>query len=211
MTNFKESAYKYIKEKIINCEYKPGEVLDLNAIKDELHLSRTPVRDAITTLEQENLVTVLPRRGVIVTSISFKEISDIFTVRENLEPFIARQAASHADPEMLKRFKKQFTSQTTGLKELNRLDYEFHLYLVNTLNNPYISSLMDQVLTHNMRFIVLGSMLPVRLQESNSEHTVILDALLAGDGDKAEKLMIDHMKNAKISAYNSMDMSLIKL
>ncbi len=189
----------------------PGEVLDLNKIQKELNLSRTPVRDAISALEQENLVTVLPRRGVLVTSITLKGISDIYEVREQLEPYIARKAVLSADKERLLYFKNMFSSADTGAENFTALDYEFHLYLVNTLNNPYLSSVMDRVLSHNMRFIILGSKIPQRLEHSNNEHLRILDALLEGNEELAEKMMKEHMIYARESAFRSMTLGTISL
>lgn len=204
MNSFKDTAYHYIKEKIITCEYKPGEVLDLNAIKDQLNISRTPIRDAITSLEQERFVNVFPRRGVLVASITPKDIGDLYAVREQLEPFIARSAAFLADEEKLLRFKELFLSHSDDMRDFNRWDLEFHSYLVELMNNPYISSVMNLVLDHNMRFVVLGAKLPNRLEDSNNEHVQILDALLRRDEKAAEELMHEHIKCARISALESM-------
>lgn len=207
MPTSKDEAYTYIKNKIVTCEYKPNQVLDLNEIQNALGVSRTPVRDAIAALEQENLVTVLPRRGVLVTAITPKEIADIYAVREVLEPFIAHRAAQMADPEKLQYFRDKFTDSSLSVAELNRYDQDFHWYLVTVVNNPYLTSIMNLILSHNMRFIVLGGRIPKRIDISNQEHLKIIDALLARDSDKAEKLMRQHMSKAAESAYMSMSLS----
>lgn len=160
MDSFKATAYNHIKKQIISCQYKPGEVLDLNAIKDQLKISRTPVRDAITTLEQEHFVTVLPRRGVLVSNITPKDIADLYVIREQLEPFIARTAAPLIDREKVIELKNGFLAPDGATSDFNQLDMEFHSYLVQLVNNPYITSIMKLVLDHNMRFVILGAQLP---------------------------------------------------
>lgn len=207
MDSFKATAYSYIKDKIITCQYKPGDVLDLNAIKNQLNISRTPVRDAITTLEQERFVTVLPRRGVLVANITPKDIGDLYMIREQLEPFIARLAVSLAHKEKLLQFKELFLSQSGNMRDFNRLDLEFHSYLIQLVGNPYISSVMNLVLDHNMRFVVLGAQLPNRLEHSNDEHVQILNALVSRDEKAAEELMREHIKYARVSAFESMSLS----
>ena len=206
MNLYKETAYQFIKQKIITCEYKPEEVLDLNAIKEELNISRTPIRDAISSLEQERLVTVLPRRGVLVASVTPKDIGDLYVLRQQLEPCIARMATPLADIQRLKNYKELFQSQTWDMKEFNQSDLEFHSYLVELVDNPYISSVMNLALSHNMRFVVLGAKLPNRLEHSNEEHIQILDAMLERDEKKAEELMRKHIEYARISAFQSMSM-----
>lgn len=211
MNLYKETAYHYIKEKIITCEYKPEEVLDLNAIKDHLNISRTPIRDAISALEQERLVTVLPRRGVLVTSITPKDIRDLYVIREQLEPCIARLATSLADSQKLMNFKELFQSQTWDMKDFNQSDLAFHSYLVDLVENPYISSVMNLALSHNMRFVILGAKLPNRLEHSNSEHIRIIDAMLERNEEVAEQLMRQHIEYARISAFQSMSMPAVSI
>lgn len=206
MNLYKETAYNYIKQKIITCEYKPEEVLDLNAIKDQLNISRTPIRDAISSLEQERLVTVLPRRGVLVASVTPKDIGDLYVIREQLEPCIARMATPLANSEELMKFKELFQSREWDMKEFNQSDLAFHSYLVNLVENPYISSVMNLALSHNMRFVVLGAKLPNRLEHSNEEHIRIIDAMLERNKEEAEHLMRQHIEYARISAFQSMSM-----
>ena len=69
-TNFKDKAYEIIRNKILMCEIMPGELLDQNALAQEIGISRMPVREAISLLQQEQLVRIIPRKGVEVTNIS---------------------------------------------------------------------------------------------------------------------------------------------
>ena len=89
-TNLKTLAYNAIRKKIITCEYAPGMFLSEELLTDELGLSRTPVRDALSRLEQEGLVEIKPKRGVTVSPLSINDVNMIFEVRTIYETYILR-------------------------------------------------------------------------------------------------------------------------
>ena len=93
--NLKEKAYIHLKEKIIKCEYPPGMALSERDLMETLGVSRTPIREAINLLEQENLIKIYPRRGMFVENITVKDIQDIFTVRKTVEPLVTKLATPH--------------------------------------------------------------------------------------------------------------------
>lgn len=66
----KDKAYAIIKDKIINCEYLPGEVLSESRLLEEIKSSRTPIREALNKLEQEKLVCIMPKRGILVNEVT---------------------------------------------------------------------------------------------------------------------------------------------
>ena len=84
--SLKERAYRIIKDKIIRCEYMPGDFLNEKSLIEEIGASRTPIREALNKIEQENLVKIIPKRGVVVSEITMKDISEIFQVRECVSP-----------------------------------------------------------------------------------------------------------------------------
>lgn len=211
---YKNNVYNYIKEKIMTCVYKPGTVIDQNELVQELNVSRTPIRDALYSLEQEDLVSILPRRGVIVTSITPRDIINIYSARELAEPYIARTAATAMPEELLLEHKNAFLTHESVLINNHRdlthcwNDYHFHKALVDSINNPYLSTMMDMILSHNMRFVVLASTIPNRLDSSDKEHLDIIDAMLARDPEDAERRMRVHIEAAKQSAIKSMQFSI---
>ena len=71
----KQQAYNIIKEKIINCEYPPSALLNEEMLKEDIQASRTPIRDALGRLEQEGLITILPKKGIIVAPLTIREIN----------------------------------------------------------------------------------------------------------------------------------------
>lgn len=196
-TSLKTVAYEVVRNRILNNEYKPLQIIDLNAISDELGISRTPVRDAITQLEQEELVTVIPRHGVMVTGISINRIYDISAARNLIEPYAARMAAANANIEVLNEFHKRFESESS---DSMRADLEFHTYIASLTNNDYLIQIMNRILADNYRLVSLAASIPSRLSISNKEHLNIIDALVARDADAAEKAMRDHLINAETSS-----------
>ena len=89
----REKAYRIIKERIIKGEYRPGQPLNEKAIIEELSISRTPFREAIHALNEENLVQVYPNRGIFVRELTLQDIMDGFDVRYLLEPYVLELAA----------------------------------------------------------------------------------------------------------------------
>ena len=92
-------AYDQIKAMILQKELIPGQFINESQLQEMLCLGRTPVREAILALAQDNLVTVHPRRGIEITRPTPKDIHDIFEIRSLLEPTILRQCFTMVDPQ----------------------------------------------------------------------------------------------------------------
>lgn len=197
--NCKQKAYEYIKKKIIDCELMPGDIIDQNSFIEILGISKTPIREAINTLETEGLVTILPRRGVLVSSISLDDVQHIYEARELLEPLVAEMAAKHADKEKLESYKARFQTKQSE-SGMTQMDVSFHQFVANATRNPYLIKVMDTLTVQNTRITVLGAKLPERLEQSNKEHIRIIDAMLARDGAAAKQAMIDHIASARAVA-----------
>src|SRR5579864_9717881 len=91
-----DQAYIAIRDLIVSLELAPGAVLDERALIEQLGIGRTPVREALRRLAQEQLVEVFPRRGMFVTNVDVRDLARISEVREALEPEAARLAAERA-------------------------------------------------------------------------------------------------------------------
>lgn len=202
MDSNKNTVYALLRERILTCRLRPNEIVNQQEIMEELGVSKTPVREAIAALAQENFVTIFPRRGVVVSGISANEISDISVARVLVEPYLAGAAASQADAGRLREFLDIF-SRGADFMTNTKADFRFHMYLAELSRNPFLISLMDMVLSHNMRLVVLAAELPDRLAVSNEEHRRIIEALLERDGKKAEQRMREHLKCAAESSFES--------
>ena len=85
----KQQAYDYIKHKIKVCSYLPGEAINELRIAEETGIGRTPVREALLSLKEENLVEVRPRKGTFAPLITEDKINEMYQIRRLLEPVIA--------------------------------------------------------------------------------------------------------------------------
>lgn len=195
-----DKAYDIIRGKIVTCQMMPGAVVDQNALMEEIGVSRTPVREAVNALEAEGLLVVMPRRGVIVAPISLSDVSQIYTVRENVEPLIARLATPAVEKDRLAKYYKIFTREKSDPDSIIHSDFEMHLYLAERTENTYLVRLMSSVLSQNMRIVVLGARIQDRLPASNKEHAAIIERMLDGDADGAAEAMRTHIASAKTIA-----------
>jgi DNA-binding GntR family transcriptional regulator len=200
LPKLKDKAYEIIRNKIIVCELMPGAVVDQNALMHEIGVSKTPVREAVNALENEGLLVVMPRRGVIVAPISLGDISQIYTVREAVEPLIARLATPAVEKERLQKFLKIFTKERDNPDSIIQSDFQMHAYFAERTGNRYLIRMMDSVLSQNMRIVVLGARIQDRLKVSNTEHAKIIERMLDGDAPGAEKAMREHIASAKMIA-----------
>ena len=121
----KQTAYEYVKEKILSCEYEPGAMMNEQSLCDELVLSRTPVRDALSRLEQEGLVSILPKKGFVVTAMKLGDVNRIYEVRLLLEPYALRRYGHKLDRGELESLRTRMEEQITGADRfgLSRHDY----------------------------------------------------------------------------------------
>ncbi len=199
--SYKDIAYEIIKEKIVSCELLPGDIVDKNVLMKEIGVGLTPVREAINKLEQDDLVVIMPRRGVVVSNVSINDISCIYSVRELVEPYMAREAVPNMKEEDLKWFMKQFQSYVEkDMVEQTNLDSKFHLYIAGNTRNKYLVKMMDNIYLQNQRIRILTSKVPQRLRDSSQEHIEIIEMFLKKDAAGVERAMRNHIASAKIAA-----------
>ena len=84
--NLKQVVYEELKRRIVSCEILPGSMLTEEMLCESLNASRTPVRDAVSRLEQENLVSILPKKGIRVNRVSLNNVEELFVTRLFVEP-----------------------------------------------------------------------------------------------------------------------------
>lgn len=198
--SLKGKSYEIIKNKILTCELMPGAVIQQEALMEEIGVSRTPVREALNALAQEELVLILPRRGFFVTNISAKDINHIFAVREAIEPVIARMATPYVEEGALREFRLVFENETENITELTNNDYMMHKYFAEKTGNKYLIHLMENVLSHSRRISVLGARIPRRMLISNKEHIEVIDMMLRRNAEGAEEAMRAHIRQAGMAA-----------
>src|SRR6516225_5917127 len=104
-----EQAYRVIEEQIVTLRLKPGDVLSEQSLSATTKFGRTPIREALQRLSREGLITILPRKGVLVSDINPRNQLLLLEVRRELERLLSRAGAERATPE-----------QRTALQEIAR-------------------------------------------------------------------------------------------
>jgi len=201
----KQAAYEYIKEKILSCAYEPGVVMNEQTLCDEMGLSRTPVRDALSRLEQEGLINIMSKKGFIVTAVNLNDINRIYEVRLLLEPYALRRYGHRLDCKELERLKARMKEQSStedGVSGDYELDDTFHGLIMRAVDNRYLTDAYETIQNLNRRVRILsGSQVKNRLADSYSEHAAIIDACLASDWERAAQAMTKHLEIARVAAF----------
>ncbi len=194
-----ERVYKTLKEMILKSELKPGEKLIQEELSERLGVSRTPLLTAFSKLEKEMLVDLVPRRGAFVRKCTVPELFHFYDIRLRLEPLGAREAAIAARKdntseleEALSRYRNLVSrDDREGIKEA---DYLFHMEVMRLSGNPVLIQIVSSfniVLISNQRGLLKP---PAR---SLQEHDALFAAIVGNDGDAAERIMHDHLADAR--------------
>ena len=140
--SLKHSTYEYIKNKIIHCEYEPGMFLNEELLCSEIGVSRTPVRDALSRLEQEGLINILPKKGIMISNLSINDMNMTYEFRLMLEPYILQHYGPFLDSEKLLYYYHLFSDhKLLEDKELSSTaDDEFHIWIVNSCRIPTLKT-----------------------------------------------------------------------
>jgi DNA-binding GntR family transcriptional regulator len=192
-----EKAYHLIKEKIVTLELKPLSVIHEQALKEELGLGRTPIREALHQLAAEGLVIIAPRRGMFVADISITDLQKIFEVRMLLEGFCARLAAQRATAEQVAQMEATL-AELEGVPEgdieaLMAIDERLHELLYLAADNEFLADSLQRLHALSLRLwhLVLDRLSSV--QEAVEQHREITRALKARDEVRAEELVQQHI------------------
>ncbi|MDL2324746.1 GntR family transcriptional regulator [Ruminococcaceae bacterium OttesenSCG-928-A16] len=204
--SLKDKAYKYIKDKIVCCEYLPGQVLVEAEIIEAVGASRTPIREALNKLEQERLVRIIAKRGVFVSDITVATISDVYDVRELVEPYFVEKIGPHIPieriDELCSRVEQDEKSEMVDQQYL--FDNDFHQMFISYSSNTYLEMMMEQVYAQNNRIRILsGWASQRRLDESRKEHKEILDAMKERDFGSAANAMRNHLQISREAALEA--------
>jgi DNA-binding GntR family transcriptional regulator len=176
---------------------RAGEIrLDERQLSEDLGVSRTPIREALSVLEQEGFVRSIPRRGIVVVRKTKREIVEMITVWAAIESMAARIAAISAPPRGiagLTGLMDAFEEDPSGhLTEYSDANMEFHRAIIRLSGNALMSGLTDKLFIHMRAVRAVTMTQDNRAQRSVTDHRAIIAALRKGDPDLAERLVRDH-------------------
>lgn len=200
-------VFHKLREDILSGKYQEHEELKEVAIGEEMGVSRTPVREAFRQLELEGLIQIIPNKGAYVTGITEKDVKDIYMIRSLLEGLCARWATANITEEQMEEMEEnvylaRFHSQKGHLEQLAALDNRFHEIMYEACNSKILEHQLKDFHQYvaRVRRKTLANASTNRGSKSNEEHCQIMEAIKAGDADRAEYLANHHI----INAYNNM-------
>jgi DNA-binding GntR family transcriptional regulator len=198
-TSLSKTVSDRIRGQILDGRFRPGERLVEDKLSAELGVSRVPVREALLGLSIEGLVTIEPRRGATVTSVTPEIVAELVEVRALLEGLNARLAARRHDPAIVAELRDTLRHGNAAAEsgtpdQLARLNGEFHERLAEASRNSVLSDIMRSLRERtSIAFAINGR---DRAREDWQEHSGILAAVIDGDEELAALLATRHVHKA---------------
>ena len=194
-----QQVYRILKQMILTGELAPGTKLRQEKFAEKLGVSRTPLMKALSKLEKEMLLDMIPRRGAYVHKCSKQELLDYIDIRMRLEPLGARNAAVNHSPEGLEAFRLSLNKYEEAVSKgdqslIKEADYQFHMGIVDLSSNKVLGQMISSfniVIISNQRGLLKDPMI------SLNEHRSIFRAIELRDADAAEAAMTLHMTGLK--------------
>ena len=195
-----DQVFEKLENDIIIGVYPRGEVLTELKLVEQLGVSRTPIREALRRLEQERLIKDSGKGSVVlgITTV------DIMYIRQRVEAMAAYYAAERITPVGAEELQhiltlQEFYCQKKDLEHVRQLDDQFHDAIYALCGSTVVRDVLQPLHKKTMRYRKISIEDESRLVLSVQEHRSILEAIVAGDGPKAEKLTALHIQNAKES------------
>ena len=198
--SFRNMAYRTLKKAITEMDLysHPEEIrLDERRLSQDLAISRTPVREAITILEQEGFVRSTPRRGIFVVKKTKAEVLEMIAVWAALESLSARLATERASAAELAELRAMFADfrdekPADHLSEYSDANIAFHQTIIRLGGLKLVADITENLFIHMraIRKVTIGQ--DNRAERSIIDHINIIDALTARDADRAERLVREH-------------------
>lgn len=198
------AVFERLRRMILDGDYGPKERLIEEQLAERLGVSRTPIRQALTMLEAEGLVEIQPNKGAMVCSFGVDEVWDIYDLRAVLEGHAARRAAERIDERGMARLRelademeslaaRGFDEREEEIRLLVALNNEFHGTIIASSKNNRLERMIRRTIELPLVFKAFFWYGPQERMVSNHYHRQILGALEAGDGERAEIIMREHV------------------
>lgn len=190
-----ETVYARLRSAILSAELRPNKRLVEDELADWLKVSRTPIREALFLLEKEGLVE--RDRGWVVREHNSAEIRERLECRMAIEGYAARLAAARRSEDDLHELESLAdVMEQPGISrlELNRLNDEFHKILIRAADNSSLLNLHSQTKVNYWNLNIPVIFGPEADKKDNEHHRILIEALAARDGDRAETVVRDHIQ-----------------
>lgn len=201
-----EQTYQTLRTAILSGELAAGERLVETQLAETLQVSRTPIREALRQLQQENLVTADTNGGLRVATLSIADTVHLYDCRIALEQLSVAEACQHATSQELEKldFAVQQAENAIGQEphqltnyQLLHMDYHFHRLLAESSKNSWLVSLLDRVFDKMALLRVRTMQHNPRVLEIRSEHRQIYQAVASRNSEVATQAIKEHLTASK--------------
>ena len=206
--SLEDKVYSLLEEEILTGKLQAGEQLREIALTERLGASRTPIRGALHRLAEDGLLELLPNRGARVIGITRADIEDIYAIRMRLEGLASRLATERMSEESKRELASlvelsEFYVLKNNDNKSGELDSAFHKMIYEASGSRHLCKTLSD-LHNNIKFYRrLSLSRSDRAKESVAEHREILEAILRGDADEAERLTFVHV-NAALENFKTL-------
>ena len=191
-----ELAYDAIRQMIVRLDLAPGAVIRDDELQARLAMGRTPIREALQRLVRDQFVTVIPRRGMYVSSIDVAELALLYETRAILEPYAARLACARGATVHWERMAAVLSaaSPRQPARQLIVVDQHCHEIVWEAADNRFLTDTLDMMYAQSDRLWHMYLADVDDMADAVDEHREILVALTNGDGDRAATLTEAHIR-----------------
>ncbi len=190
-------AYARLEELIVTLQLAPGEVVSEAVLGEKLGIGRTPIREALHRLARERLVTILPRRGIIVSAIDIGAQLRLLKVRREIERLVARSAACRATDAERRQFGDLAKCFEAAAREddetaFMRTDRAFNELSLVAARNEYATGAMTLMHSLSRRFWFIHYREAADMPLAAKRHAAVARAIARGD-EKAAAIASDKL------------------
>lgn len=195
----REKILESIRDAIISGAIKSGSKVSEPDLADRFGISRTPIREAFRQLESEGYLTVIPRKGAIVSAFTQKDVEEFYAIKSILEGYAARLACNKLSEKEIDRLQTinmrlSDLCEQSDIKQFFRVHNDFHDLFIKAADNDKLREMINLLVTRFQRLRLMSLSQPGRMAVSVQEHTKIITAFRERDCDAAELLV---RKNAE--------------
>ncbi len=208
----REIAYETLKHAIITGDIPAGSRIVETEYADRMHISRTPLREALRKLERDGLVEYILRRGVIVRAFTINDVEEIYTIRNALEMLTLPAIIEKATPEDIADLRDRLEEmdkfdKTNNIAELSPRARAFHWQLTHISGLTRILRAIEGQDEYITRFSALSIAKENRRSAAHQEHYRLVDYIEAKDLESFESLMRKHIERSKANCLAALEES----
>lgn len=206
-----EKVYKQLKYEIIRGDLKENTFMTESEFSNRFKVSKTPVREAFSLLISEGFIEALPHKGYVITTLSVKDLHNLFQVRTILELGAIKLVIELGTEEEITEIGKVSRMKLEELEEKESDDFHgyskinqlFHVQIAKSTHNPYLEKMLIDTLNQLARPLYKDLVRSYDMEEMYETHNKIYQAILTRDLVLAYKLVNDHISKSKSRIFNS--------